>query len=687
MIFEFILAFIVIGIALYLPGFFVLRTVRLARWSAIAFAPFVSLPAYCILAILYDKLGIFADGWNIMAPVFVLALAIFCVGALLRKKSVQQENVTALSIKKLGFIPLAYVGVGLAIYILFYLSALPTLGHVAETYDNVYHFNQIRGFVESGIWSTLDASVYLDNTEGYPYAFLSGGTYYPAGWHLLCALPVSLLNLPVGVAANAANCVFITCVYALATCLFLNKIFKANRLMLVIGVFLAFAFGAYPWVILAHWPLYPTVVSMTMVPLLCLAFMLMVDPAASRKQRVIYALLFVVGVMTEAFCQPSSVFVMMVILIPYVIQKGSKILQTRFGAWRQKRGCSPANRVVVRVISAIVLSLIAFGMWFAFFSLPFLQPTVNYYWPPIMSTPQALASSVSLSLALPLGQYALGILVLLGILYVIVKRRDLVWVVVAYIMAVCIFIAAASLGNCWLKHFLAGFWYTDPYRAAAVVGVVGMPLAVIGLYALIKTAQRLLDLVKSTDTGAKQNKIAAGVIIVLVCCAIYSPVAPGNLPFFKHVQNITATHGARQIAVAYTDTEKEFVNEVNDFIDEDDVVVNHPYDGSMMAYGLSDLPAYYRSIAGYGRGSESEEGVIMRERLSDLAFDEQVQEAVRETSADYVLMLANGRDQLSFTNAYEEELWRGIEAINEDTPGFELVLSEGDMKLYKIVAP
>lgn len=34
----------------------------------------------------------------------------------------------------------------------------------------------------------------------------------------------------------------------------------------------------------------------------------------------------------------------------------------------------------------------------------------------------------------------------------------------------------------------------------------------------------------------------------------------------------------------------------------------------------------------------------------------------------------------------EGEQWRGIDSIRDDTPGFEAVLAEGDMRLYKITA-
>lgn len=686
MIPEFILSCIVVAFVLYLPGFFILKATRLSQWEAFAFAPFVSIPAYCILGIVYEKAGLSASALSIGLPVLIVSLVVLGVSAGHKRTQRQKTASAQASLQSsLGFYPLLYIGVGLAVYSFFYLSSMPTLGHVAETYDNVFHYNLIRSFVESGAWSSLDGSVYLDEGANYPYAFLSH-EFYPAAWHTISSFAVSLFNVPVGVAANATNCVFITCVFSLSSCLFLNRLFKSNHLALLIGAFVTFAFGAYPWVILAHWPLYPNLVSTAFVPLLCFTFMQAVGVSTPKKQRAVYVVLFVLGVMAIAFCQPNAVFVAMVILAPYVVYEGSKAIAQYF-ARRNATANKQEKPKRARIISGIILALLILAFWFLLFKLPFLQSTVNYYWPPLMSVTQAIASSISLSLALPLPQYVLGVMVLLGILYIVVKKRRLAWVIVSYALAACIFIAAASLGNCWLKHFLAGFWYTDPYRAAALVGVAGIPLAVAGLYALVRIVQKVLATLRPAHAEGKQNKIAAGIVIALVCVAIYSPVAPGNLPFFKHVQNITATHAGREIDVPYTDTEKNFVDRVNELIDEDDVVLNLPYDGSMMAYGLSDLPVYYRSIAGYGRTNESEQGALMREQLSSLATDEQVQEAVRETGADYVLIMANGKDQMNFTSAYDPELWRGIESINENTPGFELVLSEGDKKLYRIVSP
>ena len=60
--------------------------------------------------------------------------------------------------------------------------------------------------------------------------------------------------------------------------------------------------------------------------------------------------------------------------------------------------------------------------------------------------------------------------------------------------------------------------------------------------------------------------------------------------------------------------------------------------------------------------------------------------AVEKAGARYVMLL----DEKSYDDRtvvklrYKEEDWVGIESITQDTPGFTLVLSEGDMRLYRI---
>lgn len=94
---------------------------------------------------------------------------------------------------------------------------------------------------------------------------------------------------------------------------------------------------------------------------------------------------------------------------------------------------------------------------------------------------------------------------------------------------------------------------------------------------------------------------------------------------------------------------------------------------------------YFRRSADSGLGGD-EASEVIRTRLCDIAESEEVARAVEDAGARYVLMLddKSGEDRTVLSLRYSEDKWRGIESITEETPGFKLVLSEGDMRLYQI---
>ena len=62
-------------------------------------------------------------------------------------------------------------------------------------------------------------------------------------------------------------------------------------------------------------------------------------------------------------------------------------------------------------------------------------------------------------------------------------------------------------------------------------------------------------------------------------------------------------------------------------------------------------------------------------------------------NAHYVLLLDQGDNMVDkdgsgklFTWDWYSYQWEGLRTITDDTPGFEVVLSEGDMRLYRITA-
>ena len=134
--------------------------------------------------------------------------------------------------------------------------------------------------------------------------------------------------------------------------------------------------------------------------------------------------------------------------------------------------------------------------------------------------------------------------------------------------------------------------------------------------------------------------------------------------------------------IIFSDTERAFASRVKEIVG-DDIVYNIPYDGSFLAYQVDGLRTVYRlPYTGAGQNADQK---ILQARLSEYATDAEVAKAVENVGAKYVMMLDYGHIPYHRTwPEYYPENWEGITDIDENTPGFELVLSEGAMRLYKI---
>lgn len=136
--------------------------------------------------------------------------------------------------------------------------------------------------------------------------------------------------------------------------------------------------------------------------------------------------------------------------------------------------------------------------------------------------------------------------------------------------------------------------------------------------------------------------------------------------------------------------EVEFVREAYTITGPDALVVNSPNDGSMWAYGVTGMNTYYRS---HQQSHQTKESTLITTRLNEYASDADVQDAIRETDAQYVMLLDKDvayEDGTWIPYYYKKQtaLWSGIDNVDDNTPGFETVLAKGDeMRLYRIVPP
>lgn len=672
---SFFLTAVVIGLLLYVPGYFLVRCLPFGRCTSFALAPAFSIFLYVLLGVVYGAAGKPVAWWAIVVPVFVLSAApmvIASCGGYRRLVAEVAERITEWKIV------LLYVAVGTFVVSLIFVRDLNGAGSFAQLYDNASHLNGIKSMVENGNYSILLYGLYsaaevnsgIAPTEIY-------GSFYPAAWHLVTALGSAITNAEATVSENASLAVFMGVVFPSSVSLLMSRVF-CEKQIIIFGSLVTLAFTAFPWGFLTFGPLYSNLAAFCLIPISVCCIGSVFSAAISVKMRLIWLLVFTVSCCSLASLQPNAVFAVVVLGAPYCVT----------GLFLLLRGKEIRKRTAVAACGISIVALIA--IWALAWSSPFFEGVVTYPWPSFEGKKQAVFGILSLSLRSFTPQWLLGALVVVGFFWTVVKRKYR-YLAVSYLISSAIFIVCASSDGV-LRSFLAGFWYNDAYRIAALVALSSIPLASIGGFFVVS---QVAGFVRSLRVP---NVFLRVTCLVLVCLGALSVFSPAGLLLDEDYEEaafgvvddklnwISSTATRR-----YTPEEAAFVRRAMTIIGNDPGgIVNVPYDGSVFSYGADGANVMFRSYSIVGGASEKSESVLVREGLNLIEGNEAVRNAARTLDAKYVLLLdcegigsaaSSLDDDIAGSSYYE---YRGIVAIDDETPGFDLVASEGDMRLYRI---
>jgi signal peptidase I len=324
-----------------------------------------------------------------------------------------------------------------------------------------------------------------------------------------------------------------------------------------------------------------------------------------------------------------------------------------------------------------------------------MQRTVQWQWPAFVSKKQALIDVLFLGFHNAEPQILLGCLVALGVLYTIFNRRYL-WLSVSYAIFCVLYMLAASTESS-AKAFLTGFWYHDSYRLGASAVILAIGLAGVGANVLIIASQKLLNGIIANLSDEKNSALFTCIVVLTIAGVNFFPSyylferQTVVTPFGAIRRDITYTNSAKT-PKSYTDAEREFVKRVKGIVG-DSLVLNQPYDGSVYAYGADSLNVYYKAWEGNWMGLPTRDNELISMKLNQISTSDDVQKAVKNSGSQY-LMLLDRQDYrvdsddssliLSDFQHYRRAVWAGLDAINDDTPGFQKIISQGNMRLYKI---
>ena len=716
---EFFQSAVVIVALLYVPGVILLHASGMSKPWALVSAPLVSCALYFIEGEIFSAL-------NIPIPLAVMVLVPLLIAALVNgyvyyiapknkkdhsgekrdKSKTSQVSQTCKQptcsaplfiCEELPFwMPLLYAAVGLLTVGFLFLPTLPSASSFVQGWDIVHHLDVTQAMIESQKYSSIHYDFYSTiETAITPWEPGSSG-FYPSGWNIIVALTTQLVSTTVPIAGNALNFVSAAIVFPLSICSLIAKVLPKHRIALISGAFICLAFFVFPWSLLIYGPIFPNTVAFCVMPSIWWIFMQMTRSKTPKHDLIWLIVIFILGGITLFILHPSTIFSSIVVLLPWSF--------ARIG--ESKRRVVLFGKQLKPVTLAYAFFIFALVIWSVFYYVLIIRGVaLNFWWSAYSSLQDAILHAlgmdfIGLSYAggeLVSPQPVLSICVLVGAVWTF-KHKQARWMVSAfmYLSILCIFIITFDVP---LKGYLSGFWYTDPFRIAASCVIMAIPLAALGLATLAEAALELLASwrKKVTHSQAKTKActffavwtrplVAAAII---VCVVVLNYVVP--MPNLKSKKPIPAALAFKQASEkAYgdhyilTSEELEFLRRVELTVPAGAVIANLPQDGSLWAYGTNDLHVLWRFPNGYD-ASERPASAILRKRLNRIASDPEVLQTARDLNVQYVLILDNVVDYSNaVTSTYKPGTFRGITQITDTTPGFEVVLEEGPMRLYKI---
>lgn len=658
----------------FTPGFFVFKGLGRSWLESLCLAPVLSVVGYCVLGVVYAKLGIFASVWSVFAPALILSLLFYAAAFLWRKNRFDAD--------RNGFVALdfggvaLYLGVSIVVAVLYFVIPLDGPASFVQDSDNSAHLSWIHSFASSGNYSILDVTYFHDLENANHEMLMSpDGAFYPAAWHLLAALGVSAFGVPVSMAANALNLAIMATVFPLSFFWFIRTVFNGHKYIVLAGAFICLGFAAFPWgaVQAANGPLYPLLLGFSFVPLFAALFIELLTQIKNKAPIGVSLFSCFLCFFAMAFAHPSAVFACAAFLLPYVIAEIYRAVK------------SYSNKTRVAILVSALATLVSILVWCVLYEVPFLRGITHFYWQSVFEPIDGLVNVLLGASARTYPQPIIQILIVAGSIWLL-KVRAHRWIICSYVLALTLSFVASSTDGI-VKSVLTGFWYTDPNRVAMLPALFGMPLAAVGLSRIMLFCSRISD-----------RKFASYALMLSVACivavGVFFPRVDRSSDFrlattaFGDIDhNITVANQVERPNL-FDSEEMAFTQEVSDVVDQSYMIYNNADDGSPFAYALYDLNlCYRRSAAELTDGGESYGSELLRNDLDSLSTNQDVRRVLEECRIKYILILDEGGENTPdrcFYGYYKESKWKGINSISDETPGLKLLLSEGDMRLYEI---
>lgn len=632
----------------FAPGLalgFALRLRGLAVW---ALAPVGSTVVLASLAVAYGIVGIAWNPWTAGIGCFVAAGLAALGGMALgprRRASPAPRSHRWLLASGLA----AGVVVG-ALRVAFYVGEPRA---ISQSNDAVFHLNALRWVLETGSASSLELS-----------GVVGGRTFYPAAWHALASLTAELSGAEIPVAANMVAIAVAAAVWPVGIAWFTRQVTGGSIPAAALAAALSPLLLAFPLLMLAWGVLYPYALAIALLPAVAAVTVSMprwFDGSGPLERRlsniVLSAILILAGLGAVALSQPAALLAWGVIALTWFAWWAVPLL----------RGAAP------RLQTALIVGLAAAAVGFVALWYVLTRSTTGSHWAPFRGRAEVLLDVLLNGPVLLPFAVGVSILMIVG-LVVAVRRRELRWLATSWVVFAGLYAVSASIGQPWLRRWLLGAWYADPYRLAALLPVVVIPLAAIGLLAIVTWAVGAISADRSKGSGRGVGVAVASVAALGVIALTVAPVV--QMPrLYEQLGDARSLYENHASSFLNAD-ERALLEQLDEFVPEDARVIGNPSTGTGFGYLLSGRDVYPRTWAPPPR----DRWWLLAERMNRAATDPEVCAALEAFgSPEYVLDFGPGEEGPG------RYVMPGMTDF-ERHDGFELVAEQGEASLWRITA-
>lgn len=659
----FFVGFLVCAVVLYLPGFFLARNYISNILISVSVAPVLSVGLYGLIAFAFFLINVSVSGWIVFCISCLVPLAILVFRSKKLGTSIFQKKTFSEVMKdiKNSKVSLLYLGIAMCITVYYFVFPLDGASSVAVNYDNITHYNMIRDCLNTGFY--------------WPE------TFYPPAWSIVVAILISLTGLDIGIAVNATVMTFIVCVFPLGLFAFLYTCFSWNKKVLISGSLVCLLCIFFPWHSLAIGQQLANFVALSLIFCAVAVTLLVYKNNIGRK---IFGLLLVLLVLFSlAIAQTSAVFMWGILAVSFLIQNlVDKIMLSKKNNQQSKK----------YVIALIVLVAVSCFVWVVLNRSSLMASVVTYEWPPFYTIPEAIIKGILFEFtqeSFVSAQPILSLFLIIGF-YKIVRSRNNWWLLITYGIIFVMYVISSTC-NGLLQQIFSGFWYNDQTRIGQMLCLVSLPIISVGVAAsfeLLRDISQRSNKIKNLSLAKKRSLTCLGAFALLF--AVATPVSLFSDDEGDHRTGFGRMHDRIESCydvekVGLSEKEREFAKEAEMIVGDEGTIINSPYDGSVYLYSLDNANVLF-DFYQYGQEYPNESKII-RENLVNIAESNEVKKAVETVGAEYVLLLDQDRPEAKGrvrASDYDRADWIGLESISDETPGFEVVLSKDDMRLYKI---